>query len=179
MEHNTMRREKRWFFVGGAAVVLAVALAASFVIWLTSSTSAPYQPTYPQETRFEDSETRMERRRIADGLEPALIDTIRSFGAEMSSLLLSEENTLYSPVSLYLTLALCAETADGATRNEIITALRQMETSDLRETVPRLFQSLTFYNGVGQLRLASSLWLNNQLTVHEDSLLKREHRRYG
>lgn len=85
MERDSMHREKRWFLIGFAAVVLAVALVTSLVIWMTPSTAASYEPSYPQETSFGDVEARETRNQASYSLSPELSTAIRGFRAESAS----------------------------------------------------------------------------------------------
>ncbi len=74
-----------------------------------------------------------------------------------------KENTVYSPISLYLALGMLAEITDGNTRKQILDLLGYENTEELREQAEIIWK--LNYNADGQFSstLASSLWLNKEL----------------
>ena len=94
--------------------------------------------------------------------------TVTSSGAVLGAL--SEaENGVYSPVSLYLALALCTSGAQGATRQELLGALQagSMDAAALAEGAKTLFTSLYSTGEYGHRKLGASLWLAKGLTFEK------------
>ena len=79
-------------------------------------------PEYPSFLSFEDHEGEMARR---EELPKELLAAINGFAAATSSKLLRAEyeNSLYSPLSLYLALSMLSESAGGETREQILSLL--------------------------------------------------------
>lgn len=127
------------------------------------------EPDYPKALRFDDYEG---LRALWDEypVEDALWDSIDAFSARAASLALggSEENALFSPVSLWFALAICAESAEGETRSALLDALGLA--GDVASTAKALYNRLYQDNEMGALKLANSLWLNNAFTVNPEFL---------
>ena len=82
----------------------------------------------------------------------------------------SGENTVCSPLNLYLALAMLAETAEGNTRQQILDALQAEDIDTLRDRVAALWEANAVDIPTVKSRLASSLWLRNDIRYHEDTL---------
>ena len=82
------------------------------------------------------------------------------------------ENRVFSPVSMYMALAILAEAAEGETREEILSLLGAENIEDARDTASRLFLSTYVDNGEYLADNAASLWLKQGLSVDEDVLQK-------
>ena len=93
-------------------------------------------------------------------------DTLSVFLAE------GEENTVYSPVNVYLALSMLAETADGETKEEILRLLQVEDTESLQKFTDALWNAL--YNDTPETKtlLANSMWLNNRFEYNK-TLLER------
>ncbi len=81
-----------------------------------------------------------------------------------------EENTVYSPLSVYMALSMAAECADGTTRDEILSALSAADTESLQKENAALFSSLCFDDYNTYCKIANSLWLNNKWSFRQDTL---------
>ena len=99
---------------------------------------------------------------IRDGAEehlPNLVD----FSAETSQALFRgrAENTVYSPVSLYLALSMLAEATGGDTQQQITALLGPEHGAAAGNALWRM----TYQNGRGQTSAANSLWVSDQYDV--------------
>ncbi|MCD8120390.1 MAG: hypothetical protein LUE29_13095 [Lachnospiraceae bacterium] len=83
------------------------------------------------------------------------------------------ENIAYSPISLYMTLAMLAETTDGDSRAQILEALGAEDTKDTG-TLRTQAQALWMGNYISTRKttsiLASSIWLNEDLDFIQSTL---------
>jgi len=80
------------------------------------------------------------------------------------------ENRVYSPASLYLSLAMLSETTSGTAQNEILTALGKQNTSDLQTNISNLWQKLYSDNGIFKSVIANSLWLRDGINYKKDTI---------
>lgn len=159
-------------YIMAAAAILAVIIGVT-VLRITSlnayKANAVAIPKYPEKTSFNDH-----RERIAPSSE--FLNSLESFTFKSSSVILSDEklnkNQLYSPISLYMALALAADSASGSTREEIINTLsmNNMDLSTINQQSGILFRYLYFDNGNNHLNLANSLWLSKHIKFKKDFL---------
>ena len=94
------------------------------------------------------------------------------YAAVMQELLAAdgEENTVCSPLNIYIALAMLAEVTDGNSRQQILEALRVDSIDQLRERVTALWDAN--YADVPSLKsvLANSLWMRDNMTYNEETL---------
>ncbi len=80
------------------------------------------------------------------------------------------ESVVYSPVSLYVAMAMLAELTDGPSRAEVLHALGTEDLQAVRESVHQLWADSYCDNGVTVQRMGSSVWLNEQVEFHREAL---------
>ena len=87
------------------------------------------------------------------------------------------DNTVCSPLNIYLSLAMLSETADGNTRQQILDVLQAENIDVLRQRAKALWNANVVDTPSIKSRLANSLWLRNDIGYHEDTLkrLAEEH----
>ncbi len=89
----------------------------------------------------------------------------------MSQLLDAEdENTVASPLNIYIAFAMLAETADGNTRQQILDLLGAPDIETLRQNVRTIWQSNYVDTPMVKSLLANSLWLREGDTFNEKTL---------
>lgn len=83
------------------------------------------------------------------------------YAATMKQFLAGEagENRVYSPLNLYLALAMLAETTEGDSRQQILDLLGAEDLPALRERCSGLWNGVYLDDGAVVSRLANSLWL--------------------
>lgn len=79
-------------------------------------------------------------------------------------------NAVYSPINLYMALAILAQTTDGETRQEILTLLGADSMESLAAQAKYVFQNQYENDGVHTCILANSLWLDDMFTFHPDAV---------
>lgn len=100
-------------------------------------------------------------------------DALRSFYEKTLNEFLLEErevNVTYSPLNIYIALAMLAETSDGNTREEILTLLGVENLSELRKVVFAAWNANYCDDGTVKSVLANSLWLNNSVKYNTETL---------
>ena len=147
----------------------------------------PDLPQYPAEPAF-DTEAAWERyqeeydaywnawRDYRDEVSalhetPELEAALAAFTGESTALALAgEDNRVYSPVSLWFALAMLAETTGGETRQQVLDALGAEDLDQLRDWADILWHTLYQDDGVATTLLGNSIWLNENVTFHQDVL---------
>lgn len=76
------------------------------------------------------------------------------------------ENRVYSPVNVYMALAMLAETADGNSRYQILDLLEADSIESLREQAENMWKANYRSDGATTSILANSLWLNESVTFN-------------
>lgn len=133
----------------------------------------PEIPTYPDE--FDQSAydewndavaaLRNQPEGYTDGFDSFFSDSIRSFltGGET-------ENKIYSPLSLYMTLGMCAEITDGNTRQQILDVLAQEDIDMLRSHAGSIWQANYMDDGMAKCIPSTSLWTNSNITYNQKTV---------
>ena len=80
------------------------------------------------------------------------------------------ENKIFSPLCMYMSLSMIAETSDGNTRQQILNIMHQPDIESSRESAKSIWLSNYMDNGEDKLLLANSLWTNSGWT-YEQSLM--------
>jgi len=153
-------------------IVAAVFLMASCLITFSGCNihaDTLSVPKYPQKTAFSDFAARQKETQSV-----IFTDRLRDFTYESASSVLLQntggENSLYSPLSLYISLVVSAAGSNGSTQKEILKALH-MEDVGIPELVDQtsiLFRNHYFDNEIGQLTIANSLWINKTFNIKSD-----------
>jgi len=127
------------------------------------------KPVYPKALGFDDYEGRWALREEYP-VDEALWANMDAFSARAASLALggSEDNALFSPLSLWFALALCAESAEGDTRAALLDALGLPD--EAAQSAKAVYNNLYKDNKIGTLKLSTSLWVNEQFPVKQEFL---------
>ncbi|MBO4385244.1 MAG: hypothetical protein J5854_07495 [Clostridia bacterium] len=80
------------------------------------------------------------------------------------------KNVVWSPVNVYIALAMLAETTDGETRAQILKLLGSNDIVGMRKNVMALIAAESNDDGVSASLIANSLWLNNKWGFYEEIL---------
>ncbi|MDE6261074.1 MAG: hypothetical protein K2M42_09500 [Oscillospiraceae bacterium] len=81
-----------------------------------------------------------------------------------------EDNRVYSPLNLYMALAMLAETAGGDSRQQILDALGADSIEALREDAAAVWQNYYQDDDMGISVMANSLWLRDDMSYSQDTL---------
>lgn len=122
------------------------------------------EPAGPKAPAFDDLEGRI-KIRDENPVSETMLRGMNQFALATASQVLSAEkgNTLYSPYSLYIALALAASGADGATKEEMTALLGAEQTGNkpalAGDEVGNLIRLLHTDNKIGRLKTANSVWI--------------------
>ncbi len=94
------------------------------------------------------------------------------YASVLQELLLTDqnENTVCSPLNIYIALSMLAEVTDANTRTQILDTLHADDIDMLRERSKALWEANYLDTPVIKSLLADSLWLRNDITYHKDTL---------
>ena len=140
-------------------------------------------PVYPEEPRYEDyfndngegdwdayfaaqEAYREELRQMGKGEnvdDGAVLDFAGRTAAEIFA---GQENTVYSPISLYAALGMLTELTDGETKRQVMALLDAADTETLRQQINRLWMSV-YQDGDAVCRLANAAFLRENADVKQ------------
>lgn len=80
------------------------------------------------------------------------------------------KNKVYSPLNVYMALAMLAETTDGESRQQILNLLHTDSMETLRNNASILWNANYCDDGTVNSLLASSAWLSDGITYNQDTL---------
>lgn len=110
------------------------------------------------------------RERRESGADPK---DIAGFALSMTRYFMDDNhggNLAWSPVNVYIAMAMLAEVTEGETRAQILSALGASDISKLRSVVSALLSGDNFDDGQTTSLMADSLWLNNSYGFNADTL---------
>lgn len=81
-----------------------------------------------------------------------------------------EENTVYSPVSVFVALSMAAECAAGNTKAEILDVLSVDDTDDMKNECRMLMGELYLNKFDSYCRISNSMWLNGKYKFNQNTL---------
>lgn len=190
VEMTRIRRKRRrplWMGLIGAVVVIAVVLGILFV-----QERAPVEPTAqvlsqavypetavcpyilgcgPEDTEqmkpwLNDRATRTTwSKQYQDALDGFLATTIPQFLAGHVG-----ENRIYSPLSLYMSLAMLAEITDGDSRAQVLDLLGAPDLETLRAQTQAVWNANYVNDGASTSILATSLWLSEDVDFSQKTM---------
>ena len=179
-----------------AAAVLVIALVAGGVLWpkgrpIGVSTQAlavaqyPELAAYPNEEEYYNDKGEFDSQGFDQAYDRYLesqnslnrnvgdLQNLQRFFKESIPLFLkgeAGENTAYSPVNVYLALAMLAELTDGESRQQILDLLGSDSVEDSRQQANGVWQGIYQDDGISSTILASSLWLREGFPYQQDTL---------
>ena len=181
------RMKPYWFAAVAAVLVLAICLS----IFLGGNgipgvknphlLAAPVYPQMVQKPNAEDYGNRWEAYDVAYKAwntnqrqqydQPAdYADGLTAFfAASMAEFLQGSGNTTYSPVNVYMAMAMLAETTDGNSRQQILDLFGVETIQQLRQQASYVWNAHYSDDGETTLLLANSLWLDEAYSFHQNT----------
>ncbi len=111
-------------------------------------------------------DSKMRQYNQPDGYADSLTDF---FHASMAQFLQGEGNSTYSPVNVYLAMAMLAETTGGNSRQQILDLFGLDTIEQLREQAAYVWNAHYSDDGETTLLMANSMWLDEAFTFHQDA----------
>lgn len=100
-----------------------------------------------------------------DGFDTFFVNSAQTFLNNSST-----ENTVYSPLSLYMALGISAEITDGNSRQQILDVLDQSDIETLRSHSKSIWQANYMDDGMSKCILATSFWTNSNAEYNSDTV---------
>ena len=188
LEEKKKKHTFRW--ASAVAAVLAVAVAATALLWpaaqpqeqqpslsvpsagLLAAPVYPEMADYPADVNdYEAYEKWWDGQRAQYGQPLGYGDNLYDFYQKSIPVFLGseEKNAVYSPVNVYMALALLAETAEGNTRQQILDLLNADSIESLRAQASHMWNAHYCDDNATTLLLANSLWLDNTLNYKQET----------
>lgn len=173
----------KWTAVIAAALVIAIGFGIFFgenspmgmKVYAVCEAEYPKMSPYPNEylpgfeARYDawSADRRRQRDYIGKG------ELSSTYLRETAAALLSDagtENLVYSPLNVYMALAMLAEITDGESRAQILSLLGTADVETLRENAHALWNANYSDDGAATSILASSLWMNEDVAFRQDTI---------
>ncbi len=162
--------------IAPAAACLAVVIGIIALVPHGISAYAIAEAVYPKATKypgrfeinsekwFEERSARWERKElIGEGANEFYKKTAAEF-------LSGGENRAYSPVNVYMALAMLGETTDGKSRQQILDLLGAENIGELREDAKNMWLANYCNDGAVTQILANSVWLNKNVNIEKQTV---------
>lgn len=130
----------------------------------------PKATKYPGELSINYDSWEAERR--ARWKSGKLIDSdVNDFCKKTAEEFLSgDENKAYSPVNVYMALAMLGETTDGESRRQLLDLLGADSIGELREDAKNMWLANYCNDGAVTSILANSIWLNEDVNIKQQTV---------
>ena len=152
---------KKTIFIAAAFFVLL-----SFAAGCSGSTSKIASIAYPASIAADDYEAQNALRQ-QNQVDEGIIESVNDFSFDSAAVVLSaeEENVCYSPISLYMALAMLSTGAEGDTKKELTQLLKVADTGYLSEQMGMLYRLMYYDNDISKLYMTNSLWMNKDYEI--------------
>ena len=176
------KRRNKW--VIPVAAVLALVIALTPFLRNTKIPDNPFviksyainEAKYPQMTQYpltklgykewaEDQKVRRQYFGAGENLDEFFKKTYSQILSDSG-----KENKLYSPVNMYMALAMLAEITDGESRQQILNLMGVENIETLRKQANSIWNANYNNDGAVTSVLANSLWLNENITFNSETL---------
>ena len=123
---------------------------------------------YPDVVDFSNEE--MMEYLEANEVDEGTVDAVSEFSVRSSAVLLGGEsgNTCYSPLSLYMALALLSTGAEGETQDELLALLGEEDAAVLSEQMGKLYRTMYRDTENSTFIMTNSLWMNGEYEFNEE-----------
>lgn len=192
LQEAQRKKPRRLRWTGAVAAVLAIGILVSAILSpesspLVTSAHAIAQAEYPEMTKLPDAaqfEENGEYNKAFDEwmdawraqgtyAERYARDDFRDFLTRSIPQFLSEangENLVYSPLNLYMALAMLAEVTDGESRAQLLSLLGTENIETLRSRANALWNANYRNDGANFSLLANSLWLDTDTAYVQETV---------
>lgn len=181
-KNNSKRRKLKWTAAVAAVLAVAIGIGAYFGIgspfalevYALAEAEYPIRAPYPdwsqitpeeQDAWYKDWEERQSYYGAGENLDAFFTATISEFLTSEDN-----ENRVYSPPNVYMALAMLAEITDGESRAQILDLLDADSIEALRTQAHAIWSANYSDDGNVTSILASSLWLNEDVSFHQETL---------
>src|SRR5690625_784660 len=112
--------------------------------------------------------------------DPELVDSLMEFTSLTQELLESEDNEVYSPLSLYLALSMLLPATTATTHDELLEGLSISSTENFEENIQPLLKKNNVLDDEECYAslLTNSIWLQNDRDDYDEEILEALENRY-
>jgi len=180
------KRKRTIPWLGAVAAILALVLIFRFVdIPMTITAKAVSLAADARITVRPDSDDYQDREAWLQDLDAwtaeldarvaavaEALSQMNGFLKESCNIFLSGDsgNQLYSPINAYIGLSMVTELTSGQTRQQIMDTLGITDLNALRTQISALWETVYQDNGNEICTLANALWLDDDLTYHQEPM---------
>ncbi|MDE6732883.1 MAG: hypothetical protein K2J77_08415 [Oscillospiraceae bacterium] len=160
--------------VAPIAACLAIVIGVFAIMPRGVSGFALAEAAYPKAEEYPNNEMgynsdkwyaeRRARWEIGDLIDSDVSEFYKKTAAEFLS---GEENRAYSPVNIYMALAMLGETTDGESRQQILDLLGSENIEELREDAKNMWRANYCDDGAVTSILANSIWLDENVSFKQ------------
>lgn len=152
VETRQVKRKPQWVRWVAAAACLCVVVGAVVIPPIFQPVKAVARASYPKHTTHSNEQVVINGDFFDVSMEQFLSDT-------------NGENKLYSPVNVYMALAMLAEVTEGNTRGQILDLLGAEDIDALRTQAGQVWRALYVDDDTTNI-LANSLWLRDDMSYN-------------
>lgn len=174
-------RKPLWISIGAAAACAGIVLGIGTMNVPPVGVTAAAQAVYPQMAQYPDEmsltfEADYDKwwndRKAQRGDVRGYADNLWDFYGDSTNTFLSgsEENRVYSPLNVYMALAMLAETTTGDSRQQILDLLSAEDIEALRSQAGKLWNANYCNDGAITSILGNSVWLDDCLDYDQNTL---------
>ncbi len=183
-ETNGKRKRAEWLKWSSAVAAMLVAAivigiflgTGNLNVYAIEEAEYPTMASYPGSERipgfegrfdewYEDKKERRQYYGVSKELNPFIQKTAAEILAETDG-----KNLVYSPLNVYMALAMLAEITDGESRKQVLDLIGVSDLEALRTQVNAVWNANYSDDGAVTSRLASSLWLNETVDFQKETL---------
>ena len=185
-EEKPKKKAPKFIWKWSAAIAAVLVFAIGFGILFGNTTPsmqvmALCEAEYPKMAQYPDENSPnfsssidawnadRKKRRSYIGEGSLSEEYLRATAAELLSGA-GTENLVYSPLNIYMALAMLAEITDGESRAQILSLLGETDVKTLRKNANALWNANYSNDGAVTSILASSLWLNEDVSFRQNTL---------
>lgn len=176
---SKMAKKRPLRIIPVAAACAAVAIGAFAVIanmphgvssYALAEADYPKATKYPGESEINYNAWFAERRARWDCRDRINSDVSCFYKKTAEEFLSGDENRAYSPVNVYMALAMLCETTDGESRQQILDLLGSEDIEQLRADAYNMWHANYCNDGAVTTILANSIWLNEGANYNKQTL---------
>lgn len=165
-EAAAVKKHRKPYWLGAVAAVLAVILVVNVILPLSVEVKAVSTARYPATQESFQGLARQEQMAAARAaLRDYFTDSLRLTLSDSGS-----ENQVYSPLNLYMALAVTAELCDGDSRAQILDMANADSVQSLREQATQIWHATYNNDSNSKCLLANSLWLDKELNYDQATM---------
>lgn len=156
----------------GAQTDPAYTFTDSHLELLVAQPAYPKLTPYPGEENYKAHSTWWQEQRELHDQPVGYADNLTGYFGSLICRVLTQgeqENVTCSPLSLYMALAMLAETAGGESRQQLLDLLRAEDLEALRTQAQQIWKGQYNNDGLSTSILATSLWLDDACLYNEET----------